>query len=72
MKKVSSLLEDIKIPPLYRFRQEFSANPLDDIEKSCVDQIVSLKRLKSLKPGARIAVAESSCRAVSKSDGSSA
>ncbi len=57
MKKVRSLLEDIKIPKLYRVRQEFSANPLSDIEKSCVDQIVSLERLKNLNPGARIAVA---------------
>ena len=57
MKKVRSLLEGIEIPPIYRVRQEFSANPLGDIEKSCVDQITSLERLESLKPGARIAVA---------------
>ncbi len=57
MNKVKSLLQDIKIPPLYRVRQEFKANPLSDIEKSCSDQIVSLDRLKKLRPGARIAVA---------------
>ncbi len=57
MEKVRSLLEGIEIPPLYRVRQEFSANPLGDIEKSCVDQVTSLKRLESLKPGARVAVA---------------
>ena len=57
MKKVKSLLEDIKIPPLYRVRQEFSAKPLNDIEKSCLDQIMCIERLKNLQPGARIAIA---------------
>ena len=57
MKKVKSLLEDIKMPPLYRVRQEFSAKPLNDIEKSCLDQIMCLDRLKKLKSGARIAIA---------------
>jgi len=57
MKAVRSLLEDIKIPPLYRVRQEFAANPLSNIEESCIEQIVSLERLKELPPGAKIAVA---------------
>ena len=57
MNKVKSLLQDIKIPPLYRVRQEFSANPLSDIEKTCLDQIICLDRLKKLRPGAPIAIA---------------
>ena len=57
MEKVTSLLEDIKIPPLYRVRQEFPANPLGDIEKSCQDQVIALNRLKNLNPGASVAVA---------------
>ena len=57
MKKLRSLLQDIKVPPLYRVRQEFTAQPLKDFESSCIDQIVSLERLQKLSAGARIAVA---------------
>ena len=57
MEVVRSLLTNINIPPMYRVRQEFYVNPLDDIEKSCIDQINALERLKNLKKGATIAVA---------------
>ncbi|MEJ2134477.1 MAG: lactate racemase domain-containing protein [Desulfofustis sp.] len=57
MDAVKSLLENIDIPPMYRVRQEFYVNPLEDIEKSCLEQIGALSRLATLKRGARIAVA---------------
>lgn len=57
MKAVSSLIENINIPAMYRIRQEFYVNPLADIEQSCIEQITALDRLKSLKKGATIAVA---------------
>ncbi len=57
MKAVESLLKDIKIPPMYRVKQEFVSKPLNDIEEACLQQIVSLDRLKGLKKGAGIAVA---------------
>ncbi len=57
MKAINSLLENIKIPPMYRIKQEFASNPLNNIEKTCLDQILSLDRLKEIKTGARIAVA---------------
>ncbi|MBT8330016.1 MAG: DUF362 domain-containing protein, partial [Desulfofustis sp.] len=57
MEVIQSLLKDIEIPPMYRVRQEFYVNPLEDIETSCREQIRSLPRLESLSQGARIAVA---------------
>lgn len=57
MDAVKSLLENIDIPPMYRVRQEFYVNPLEDIETSCLEQIGALSRLATLKRGARIAVA---------------
>ena len=57
MEAVRALLENIEMPPMYRVRQEFYVNPLDNIEKSCIEQISALPRLASLNPGARIAVA---------------
>ncbi len=57
MEKVRSLLADIKIPPMYRVRQDFPAKPLADIEGACREQICSLGRLKGLPAGAKIAVA---------------
>ncbi len=57
MEVVRSLIENIKIPPMYRVKQEFYVNPLNDIERSCIDQITALKRLENLKKGSRIAVA---------------
>ena len=57
MEAVQSLLENIEIPPMYRVRQEFYVNPLEDIERSCRDQIRSLPRLADLSLGSRIAVA---------------
>ncbi len=57
MEAVRSLIENIAIPPMYKVRQEFSVNPLKDIEKSCREQIVRLPRLDELSPGATIAVA---------------
>ncbi len=57
MDAVKSLLENIDIPPMYRVRQEFYVNPLEDIEASCLEQIGALSRLATLKRGARIAVA---------------
>ena len=57
MDAVKSLLENIDIPPMYRVRQEFYVNPLEDIETSCLEQISALSRLATLKRGSRIAVA---------------
>ncbi len=57
MDKVRSLLTHIPIPPMYRVRQSFYVNPLDDIEKSCIEQIKALARPNNLKQGATVAVA---------------
>ncbi len=57
MEAVRALIENIGIPPMYRVRQEFYVNPLDDIEKSCLEQIHALSRLDKLSSGARIAIA---------------
>ena len=57
MDAVKSLIEKIPIPSMYRVKQEFYVNPLEDIEKSCIDQITALERLKNLPKGAKIAVA---------------
>jgi len=57
MDAIKSLVKDIAIPPMYRVRQEFTVNPLDDIERSCIEQLDALARLDGLKPGATIAVA---------------
>lgn len=57
MEAVRSLIENIQIPPMYRVKQQFYVNPLNDIEQSCIDQINNLKRLGNLKKGSRIAVA---------------
>ena len=57
MEVIRSLIENIKIPPMHRVRQEFYVNPLEDIEKSCIEQIHGLSRLRHLDQGARIAVA---------------
>ncbi len=57
MEAVRSLIENIKIPPVYKVRQEFYVNPLADIEASCRQQISALPRLEQLSQGARIAVA---------------
>jgi len=57
MKAVNALLENIKIPKMYKVTQKFLSKPLDDIEGACLEQIVPLDCLKELKAGARIAVA---------------
>jgi len=57
MKAINSLLENIKIPQMYKIKQQFVSKPLNNIEETCREQIVSLKRLEELKQGARIAVA---------------
>lgn len=57
MDAVRSLIENIDIPPMYRVRQQFYANPLDDVEKSCTEQISALSRLQKLDKGAHIAIA---------------
>jgi len=57
MEAVRALIENIAIPPMYRVRQEFYVNPLDDIEKSCLEQIHALSRLDKISSGARIAIA---------------
>jgi hypothetical protein len=57
MEVIRSLIENISIPPMYKVRQEFYVNPLEDIEAACREQIQSLPRLDGLAPGARIAVA---------------
>lgn len=57
MDAVRSLIENIDIPPMYRVRQQFYANPLDDVEKSCTEQIGALSRLQKLDKGAHIAIA---------------
>ena len=57
MEVVRSLIENIEIPPMYRVRQNFYVNPLEDIEQSCIEQITALARLNTLSKGARIAVA---------------
>jgi len=57
MKAVNALLEGIKIPPMYRVKQDFLSKPLSNIEETCIQQIVSLDCLKGLKAGAGIAVA---------------
>lgn len=57
MEIVRSLTADIAIPRMYRVKQKFNINPIEDIEKSCLEQISALARLKSLKKGAQIAIA---------------
>ncbi len=57
MEAVRSLIENITIPPMYKVRQKFHVDPLEDIESACREQIESLPRLDKLAPGARIAVA---------------
>lgn len=57
MDAVRSLIENIDIPPMYRVRQQFYANPLDDVEQSCTEQIGALSRLQKLDKGAHIAIA---------------
>lgn len=57
MEAVKELIKDIRIPPVYRVRQTFTVDPIDDIETSCLEQIAALSRLQGLKQGARIAVA---------------
>jgi len=57
MEAVRSLIENITIPPMYKVRQTFYVNPLEDIEGVCREQIESLPRLDKLAPGAGIAVA---------------
>lgn len=57
MEAVNALIKDIKIPPVYKVRQTFTVDPIDDIETSCLQQIAALARLQDLKQGARIAVA---------------
>jgi hypothetical protein len=57
MDAVRSLIENIDIPPMYRVRQQFYANPLADDENSCTEQIGALSRLQKLDKGAHIAIA---------------
>ena len=57
MDAVRSLIENIDIPPMYRVRQQFYVNPLDDVEQSCTEQIAALSRLLKLNKGAHIAIA---------------
>ena len=57
MEAVNALIKDIKIPPVYKVRQTFTVDPIDDIETSCLQQIAALARVQDLKQGARIAVA---------------
>jgi hypothetical protein len=57
MEAVNALIKDIRIPPVYKVRQTFTVDPIDDIEAACVEQIAALSRLKDLEQGARIAVA---------------
>ncbi len=57
MEAVNALIKDIKIPPVYKVRQTFTVDPIDDIETSCLEQIAALARVQDLKQGARIAVA---------------
>ncbi len=57
MEAVNALIKDIKIPPVYKVRQTFTIDPIDDIETSCLEQIAALARMQDLKQGARIAVA---------------
>ena len=57
MKAVDALLENIKIPKMYKVKQEFESKPLNYIEGACLEQIASLDRLKELGTGAQIAVA---------------
>jgi len=57
MEAVSALIENISIPPMYKVRQEFHLNPLEDIEARCREQIQRLPRLDGLAPGSSIAVA---------------
>ena len=57
MKAVNALLENIKIPKMYKVKQEFESKPIMDIEGACLDQIMSLDRLKELRKGSQIAVA---------------
>lgn len=57
MDAVRSLIENIDIPPMYRVRQQFYVNPLDDVEQSCTEQIGALSRVQKLDKGAHIAIA---------------
>jgi hypothetical protein len=57
MEAVNALIKDIRIPPVYKVRQTFTIDPIDDIETSCLEQIAALARVQDLKQGARIAVA---------------
>ena len=57
MEAVNALIRDIRIPPVYKVRQTFTIDPIDDIETSCLEQIAALARVQDLKQGARIAVA---------------
>jgi hypothetical protein len=57
MEAVNALIKDIRIPPVYKVRQTFTIDPIDDIETSCLEQIAALARMQDLKQGARIAVA---------------
>ena len=49
MRAVNALLKNIKIPLMYKIKQEFVSKPLNDIEETCLKQIISLDRLKRMK-----------------------
>ncbi len=57
MEAVKALIKDIRFPPVYKVRQTFTIDPIDDIETSCQEQIAALARMQDLKQGSRIAVA---------------
>lgn len=57
MEAVNALIKDIRFPPVYKVRQTFTIDPIDDIETSCLEQIAALARMQDLKQGSRIAVA---------------
>jgi len=56
MSKIKEILKDVVIPPMYRIQRKFQSQSCKNIELSCVNQIRSLQRLKSMSSGSRIAV----------------
>lgn len=56
MSKIKEILKDVVIPPMYRIQRKFQSQSCKNIELSCVNQIRSLQRLKSMPSGSRIAV----------------
>lgn len=57
MGALQSVLDGVKIPRMYMVEQRFESKPLSDIEGECRKQLLSLRGLGDLTPGAEVAVA---------------